>query len=198
MHRCVSRPGWRTLCALSARCLALIGLGLLAAQSQAQTAESFVGRPIYSEPASGLQLPPACQVDPSWRTSVPASDLEIWVAVCGGQARVWLLRRQVIEVVNARQARLRFEVLDERLYPEETAGDSLSVQCTGPADEPGYVVRGAHWRPDGKELRLKGAPRGILRADPRAQKLVETELAAFDCTRFPEREAMMKRLQQTH
>lgn len=197
MHRSVWRPGRRTLSPWSGRLAAVIGLGLLAAASLAQTPESFLGRPIYSEPTSGLQLPPACQVDPSWRTSVPGSDLEIWVADCGAGARVWLLKRQVIEVVNARQARLRFEVLDERLYSDETAGDSLSVQCTGPSDEPGYVVRGAHWRADGKELRLKAA-RGVLRADPRAVKLAETELGAIDCTRFPEREAMMKRLQQTH
>jgi len=178
--------------------LAVIGFGLLAAPSPAQAPGPFLGRPIYSEPASGLQLPPACQVDPSWRTSVPSTDLEIWVAVCDAQARVWLVRRQVIEVVNARQARLRFEVLDERIYPEETAGDSLSVQCTGPSDEVGYVVRGARWRADGKELRLKGPPRGVMRADAHAQKLVDMELGAVDCTRFPEREAMMKRLQQTH
>jgi len=197
MHRSVSRPGRRTRPAWSCRWFAAISFALLAAPSLAQTSESFVGRPIYSEPASGLQLPPSCQVDPSWRTSVPSSDLEIWIAVCGGQARVWLLRRQVVEVVNARQARLRFEVLDERPYPEETAGDSLSVQCTGPADETGYVVRGAHWRADGKELRLKDA-RGVVQTDPRTQKLTETKLLGVDCTRFPEREAMMKRLQQTH
>lgn len=174
---------------------ALIGLGLLAASASAQTSDSFLGRPIYSEPSSGLQLPPECQVDPSWRTSVRGTDLEIWIASCATGSRVWLLRRQVIEVVNARQARLRFEVLDERVYPDETPGESLSVQCTGPSDEPGYVVRGARWREDGKELRLKAA-RGVVRFEPRTQRLADAELGGIDCTRFPEREAMMKRLQQ--
>jgi hypothetical protein len=176
--------------------VALVWFGLAGA-SYAQTtgAESFLGRPIYSEPAGGLQLPPGCEVDPSWRSAVPGTDLELWVAQCAGAPRVWLLRRQVIEIVNARQSRLRFQVLDERLYPEEAAGDTLSVQCTGPRDEPGYVVRGARWRPDGKDLRLKSA-KGVLRADSRNQALVDAEIGAIDCVRFPEREAMMKRLQQ--
>ncbi|HYB49803.1 MAG TPA: hypothetical protein VED47_01720 [Burkholderiaceae bacterium] len=176
---------------------ALLGWGLLAAGAQAQSADSFLGRPIYSEPATGLQLPPSCEVDPAWRTNVRGTDLEIWIAACGPGARVWLLRRQVVEVVNGRQARLRFEVLDERAYSDETAGDSLSVQCTGPSDETGYVVRGARWREDGKELRLKAA-RGAMRAEARTQRLIDTELGAIECTRFPEREAMMKRLQQAH
>jgi len=175
----------------------LIGCALIATNARAQGADSFLGRPIYSEPASGLQLPPRCQVDPTWRTNVRSTDLEIWIATCSGAARVWLLRRQVIEVLNSRQSRLRFEVLDERIYPDETPGDSLSVQCTGPTDETGYVVRGARWREDGKELRLKTA-HGALRLDPRTQRLGDTEIAAIDCTRFPEREAMMKRLQQAH
>ncbi len=176
---------------------ALLGWGLLVAGAQAQSADSFLGRPIYSEPATGLQLPPSCEVDPAWRTNVRGTDLEIWIAACGPGARVWLLRRQVVEVVNGRQARLRFEVLDERAYSDETAGDSLSVQCTGPSDETGYVVRGARWREDGKELRLKAA-RGAMRAEARTQRLIDTELGAIECTRFPEREAMMKRLQQAH
>ena len=175
--------------------LVLIGLGLFAPGALAQSADSFLGRPIYSEPASGLQLPPQCQVDPAWRTNVRGSDLEIWIAACGTGGRVWLLRRQIVEVVNARAARLRFEVIDERIYPDETPGESLSVQCTGPTDDPGYVVRGARWREDGKDLRLKAA-RGALRLDPRTQRLGDVELGAIDCTRFPEREAMMKRLQQ--
>ena len=160
-------------------------------------AESYVDRPVYSEPSTGLQLPPECEVDPSWRSAVANTDLEIWIARCAGEPRVWLLRRQVVEIVNARQSRLRFQVLDERVYPEETAGETLSVQCTGPRDEPGYVVRGARWRDDGKELRLKGA-RGVLRVDTRALALADSEVGAVDCARFPEREAMMKRLQQTH
>lgn len=174
-----------------------MGCALFAPGAPAQTAESFLGRPIYSEPATGLQLPPQCQVDPAWRTNVRGTDLEIWIASCGAGARVWLLRRQIVEVVNARAARLRFEVVDERVYPDETPGDSVSVQCTGPTDDPGYVVRGARWREDGKDLLLKTA-RGALRLDPRTQRLGDLEVGAIDCTRFPEREAMMKRLQQAH
>jgi len=170
---------------------------LAGAALPAGAAEGYIDRPVYSEPATGLQLPPGCEVDPSWRTSVANSDLEIWIARCEGQPRVWLLKRQVVEIVNARQSRLRFQILDERVYPEETAGDTLSVQCTGPRDETGYVVRGARWRDDGKELRLKGA-RGVLQVDTRAQALADSEVGAVDCARFPEREAMMKRLQQTH
>jgi len=178
--------------ARSLLCALLVVTGIRVAAS-----ESYVGRPIYSEPATGLQLPPGCAVDPSWRSPVANSDLELWIARCGAEPRVWLLKRQVVEIVNARQSRLRFQVLDERVYPEETAGDTLSVQCTGPRDEPGYVVRGARWRDDGKELRLKGA-RGVLRVDAGAQVLADSEVGAVDCARFPEREAMMKRLQDTH
>jgi hypothetical protein len=158
---------------------------------------SYRDRPIYSEPSSGLQLPPGCQVDPSWRTPVAGSELEIWIAQCSGEARVWLLKKQTIEVVNGRQSRLRFQVLDERIYPDETAGDTLSVQCTGPHDETGYVVRGARWHTEGREMHLRGA-RAVLRSDPRSLTLTDSEIGAVDCARFPEREAMMKRLQQTH
>ncbi len=158
---------------------------------------SYRDRPIYSEPSSGLQLPPGCQVDPSWRTPVAGSELEIWIAQCSGEARVWLLKKQAIEIVNGRQSRLRFQVLDERIYPEERAGDTLSVQCTGPRDETGYVVRGASWKTDGREMHLSRA-RAVLRADPNALTLIDSEIGAVDCARFPEREAMMKRLQQTH
>ncbi len=195
MHPGRTRILPRERCKLTRKWAGAIFLWLLATTAGAAEAESYVGRPIYSEPASGLQLPPLCQVDPSWRASVSGTDLEIWVALCWGDARVWLLRRQVIEVVSARQSRLRFEVLDEHVYPQEVAGDTLSVQCTGPRDEPGYVVRGAQWRSDGKELRLRNA-RGVLRPDARTQKLVDTEVGAVECVRFPEREAMMKRLQQ--
>jgi hypothetical protein len=156
---------------------------------------SYVGRPIYSEPVGGLQLPPGCEVDPSWRSPVVANDLEVWVAQCGATARVWLLKRQVLEIVDARQSRLRFQVLDERILPEESAGDSLSVQCVGPHDEPGYVVRGARWRTDDKELRLRSA-KGVLRVDSRGPALADADVGAVECIRFPDREAMMKRLQQ--
>jgi hypothetical protein len=176
---------------------AWLGVTLAFAAAPAVATESFRDRPIYSEPATGLQLPPGCEVDPSWRSPVTGSDLEIWIARCSAEPRVWLLKRQVVEIVNARQSRLRFQVLDEKVYPDEVPGDTLSVQCTGPRDEAGYVVRGAHWRDDGKELRLKSA-RGVLRVDVRAQALADSEVGAVDCARFPEREAMMKRLQQNH
>jgi hypothetical protein len=39
---------------------------------------------------------------------------------------------------------------------------------------------------------------GVLRVDANSQKLADSEVGAVDCARFPEREAMMKRLQQTH
>ena len=57
------------------------------------------------------------------------------------------------------------------------------------------MVRGARWRPDNKDLRLRSA-KGVLRVDARAQRLADTEIGAVDCVRFPDREAMMKRLQQ--
>jgi len=175
----------------------VLGIGLAVLAGPLLAEESYVERPVYSEPSTGLQLPPGCEVDPSWRSSVAGSDLEVWIARCAGTPRVWLVRRQVVEIVNARQSRLRFQVIDERIYPEETAGDTLSVQCTGQRDESGYVVRGARWRDDGRELRLKSA-RGVLRVDVGSQTLADSEVGAVDCARFPEREAMMKRLQQSH
>jgi hypothetical protein len=186
--------GGRLVSAATILAALAIAIGWLS-EATAAGATSFVGRPIYSEPSTGLQLPPGCEVDPSWRTVVAGTDLEIWVAQCLDQPRVWLLKRQIIEVVNARLSRLRFQVLDERVFADEKAGESLSVQCTGPRDESGYVVHGAQWRPDSKDLRLKSA-KGVLRADSRAQSLVDAEIGAVDCVRFPEREAMMKRLQQ--
>jgi hypothetical protein len=197
MPALVSRLLRRAVRTRSGVCSLGVAAALLAAAAGAGASESFIDRPVYSEPSTGLQLPPGCEVDPSWRSTVAGTDLEIWIARCAGEPRVWLLKRQVVEIVNARQSRLRFQVLDERVYPEETAGDTLSVQCTGLRDEPGYVVRGARWRDDGKELRLKGA-RGVLRVDVRTQTLADSEVGAVDCARFPEREAMMKRLQQTH
>ena len=168
---------------------------LAASGAHAAPADPYIGRPVYSEPATGLQLPPGCEVDPSWRTPVPGSDMEIWIAQCDGEPHVWLLRRQVLEVVGARQARLRFEVLDGRVYKDEKPGDTLSVQCTGLHDETGFVVRGARWRENGRELRLRSAS-GVLKVDGHAPALVEAEIGAVDCARFPDREAMMKRLQQ--
>jgi hypothetical protein len=175
-----------------------VGAPAFAADAPPTTAPvSYISRPIYSEPSTGLQLPPGCEVDPTWRTTVPSSDLEIWIAKCADDSRIWLLKRAVVEVLNSRQSRLRFEVIDERIVADETPGESLSVQCTGPRDESGYVVRGAHWRAEGKELRLKNA-RSVMKADTHTQTLVDSEIGDVDCSRFPEREAMMKRLQQAH
>lgn len=185
----------RTVHSPLAPLLALLLFLAGAGAGQVAGAASYIGRPVYSEPATGLQLPPSCEVDPSWRSSVANADFEVWVAQCEGGPRVWLLKRQVIEVVSARQSRLRFQVLDERIFPDEVAGDTLSVQCTGPHDEAGFVVRGARWRPDGKELHLKSA-KGVLRAELRTLNLADVDITSVDCVRFPEREAMMKRLQQ--
>lgn len=159
---------------------------------------SYVGRPVYSEPGAGLQLPPECSVAPSWRSALAPSDLEVWVASCSGTAHAWLVRRSVIEALSGNQARLRYQVLDDRAWPGETAGESASVQCSSKArGEAGYVVIGAKWRSagGGKELRLATASAAV-RVDRTALKLVDVPTAAVDCVRFPAREAMMQRLQQ--
>jgi hypothetical protein len=184
--------------AFSLRSIAcVLGTALLCASSgAAQGGESYVGRPVYSEPGSGLQLPPSCHMEPTWRARIGTSDLEVWVIECGGIARSWFLRRSLIEMVAGNQARLRFQVLDERQWPGETAGDTLSVQCIGKnGPEAGYVVLGAKWRAVGNELRLTGA-QSVIRADPNSQKFVAASLAQVECTRHPEREAMLRRLQQ--
>lgn len=179
--------------------MALSALLLAAAAGAQSEPPSFVGRPIYSEPGAGLQLPPGCSVEPAWRTTLGTSDLEVWIADCEGVVHAWLLRRSVIEMLAGNQARLRFQVLDERTWAGETAGDSASVQCTGRADgAAGFVVVGAKWRGVGKdnaELRLTGA-HGAVRADRSALKFLDTPVAAVECARFPAREAMMRRLQQ--
>ena len=157
---------------------------------------TYVGRPIYSEPSTGLQLPPNCVVEASWRARMGTSDHEVWVAVCDGQARAWMVRRQVVEMLATNQARLRFQVLDERIFGTETAGDTLSVQCSGTkSGDNGFVVRGARWRALGKELKLVSAT-GLIRADVSQQHFVDAPQAAAECSRFPEREAMMRQLQQ--
>jgi hypothetical protein len=175
--------------------LALAAALSLAAPPAPAAPTSYLGRPVYSEPAIGLQLPPACVVEPTWRAPLAGAELEVWVATCDGLARVWLLRRQVIEVLGAREARLRFQVIDERILPEDTAGDTLSVQCTGPDNLPGLVVRGARWRTNGRELHLASAA-GAMRGDIAQHRLIDLNLGAIDCTRFPDREAMMRKLQQ--
>ncbi len=159
-------------------------------------AASYVGRPIYSEPGAGLQLPPGCQIEPTWRGRISNSDFEVWVVACSGETRTWLLRRSTVEMIAANQARLRFLVTDERRWPGEVAGDTASVQCVGRnAVDAGFVVLGAKWRQVGAELRLTSATT-VLRADPASQKFVPAGLAQVDCARHPEREAMMRRLQQ--
>ncbi len=155
---------------------------------------SYIGRPIYEEPAIGLQRPPNCIIEPTWRAPMTGAELEVWVADCDGIARVWLLKRQTIEVLASREARLRFQVIDERVLPEETAGETLSVQCTGPDNAAGLVVRGARWRASGREMHLASA-RGALRGDASRRRLVDVDLSWIDCTRFPDREAMMRKLQ---
>lgn len=177
---------------------------LVASAVHAQTGtdastRSYMGRPIYSEPTTGMQMPPGCAFEPSWRTRLGASDFEVWIVSCDKMARTWFLRRSLIEMVGANQARLRFQILDERLWPEESAGESLSVQCVGRArQDTGYVVAGARWRTatgKGGEIGLASAS-AVLRADPGALKFVAATLADVDCARYPEREAMMRRLQQ--
>jgi len=174
----------------------LLALALAAAAGPSLAEESFVDRPIYSEPSSGLQLPPTCSVEPTWRAPIAGAEYEVWVVSCDDIARVWLLKRQVIEMLGAREARLRFQVIDERVLPDETAGDSLSVQCTGPDNAPGMVVRGARWRTNGRELHLASAV-GAMRGDVVRHRLVDVPLSVVDCTRFPDREAMMRKLQQS-
>jgi hypothetical protein len=162
----------------------------------AQEASPYGGRPVYSEPGTGLQMPPGCQLEPTWRGRMASGDLEVWIVSCNGDTRTWLVRRSIVEMKAGNQARLRFQVLDDRVWPGETAGDSASVQCTGRAGgEAGYVVLGARWRQAGSELRLAGA-QSVIRADPAVQRFVPAQLAQVDCVRHPEREAMLRRLQQ--
>ena len=170
------------------------------AQAPVAAPASFTGRPIYSEPTTGMQMPPGCTFEPSWRTRLGNTDFEVWIVTCNKVARAWMLRRSLLEMVGANQARLRFQILDERLWPDESAGDSLSVQCVGRAQQDnGYVVAGARWRAGtgkGGEIGLASAS-AVIRADPASQKFVAASLADVDCARYPEREAMMRRLQQS-
>jgi hypothetical protein len=177
--------------------LLLLGAALLAwVAAPARAQESFVGRPVYSEPGSGLQMPPGCRVEPPWRSRLGSSDLEVWVVECGGVVRTWMLRRSVLEMIDNKQARLRFQILDDRPWPGETPGESASVQCVGRGDqESGFVVIGAKWRTAANELRLSSA-QSVIRADAGTQKFKAATLAEVDCTRFPEREAMLRRLQK--
>jgi hypothetical protein len=161
----------------------------------AEPPQTYVGRPVYSDPANGLQLPPTCVIEPTWRSRISGTEMEVWVLKCDSVPRAWLLSRQTVEMLNAREARLRFQVIDERLLPEETPGESLSVQCTGAGDAPEFIVFGARWRSSGRELRLAGA-RGALRVDVGRRRLIDADLSGIDCVRFPDREALMRKLQQ--
>lgn len=182
---------------------AAAGVGLALAVSAAPPAvtgadapASYVGRPIYSEPGAGLQMPPGCAVEPTWRSRIAGSDLEVWVVTCSGVAHSWVLHRTLLERIGGGQARLRFQVTDDRVWPGETAGESLSVQCTGrDGADTGYVVVGARWRSSGDLLKLAAA-RAVIRGDPASQRFVPSNPALVDCTRHPEREAMLRRLQQ--
>jgi hypothetical protein len=186
----------RTVLTLDLAALAVAGLLTALPACAAEPATTYVGRPIYSDPANGLQMPPTCIVEPTWRSRIIGTEMEIWVVNCDSLARVWLLTRQLVEMLTAREARLRFQVVDERVLPEEIAGESLSLQCAGAGEESGLVVRGARWRNVGRELHLAGA-KGALRGDAVHHRLVDVDLAGIDCIRFPDREAMMRKLQQT-
>ena len=184
--------------ALHAELVALaVATGVLAASPTraAEASPSYLGRPIYSDPTNGLQLPPACAIEPTWRSRLSGTEMELWVLNCDSVPRAWLLTRQTVEILNAREARLRFQVLDERLLPGETTGESLSVQCTDASDVSGIVVYGARWRASGRELRLAGA-RGAMRVDVARRRMVDADLSGIDCVRFPDREALMRKLQQ--
>jgi len=99
-------------------CLALVAaLSAARAAPMVKSVERYMGRPIYSEPATGLQLPPGCAIEPTWRARITTSDNEVWLVTCGGVVRAWLLRRAVLEVLAANSARVRFQVLDEQLLP---------------------------------------------------------------------------------
>ena len=148
-------------------CVATLAAALVlcAGPPAAHAQSDYRGRPIYSEPATGLQMPPNCTVEPTWRSRLTSGDLELWVVECDKLARLWLLKRQVVEMVGANQARLRFQVLDDQPRPEETAGESLSVQCNGRSGQAaGFAVIGAKWRSTGNELKLTSA-QAAVRAD---------------------------------
>lgn len=163
--------------------------------SAAEPVPNYAGRPIYSDPTNGLQLPPSCVIEPTWRSRISGTEMEVWVLNCNSVPRAWLLTRQIVEMLGEHEARLRFQVLDERQLPDETTGESLSVQCAGASDMPGIIVYGAHWRSSGHELHLHDA-RGALRVDVARRRMVDTDLTGIDCVRFPERESMMRKLQQ--
>ena len=187
----MSRPGRRA----AGRRLRRSVLALLLSMASAVTS-AYVGRPVYSEPDSGIALPPGCTLEPTWRARLANSDLELWVVDCEMLPRVWLLRRGIVEYDRSNRARLRFQILDERKYPGETAGETVSVQCTARGGaENGYAVIGATWRSAPGALRLGGA-KAALRVDRRGGKLTELAVGEVECARFLDREETMRRLQQ--
>lgn len=174
-----------------------VRLALLALMVGATPAASaYAGRPVYGEPGAGIALPPGCAFEPSWRSRLANSDLELWVVDCSLLPHVWLVRRGVVAYDSNNRARLRFQILDDRKYPGETAGETVSVQCTGRGgSETGFAVVGATWRSNQGVLRLGGA-KAALGVDRRAGKLVDLPTEKVDCSRFLEREEMMRQLQQ--
>jgi hypothetical protein len=171
---------------------ALLALVLCAATA----ASAYIGRPVYSEPGAGIALPPGCSFEPSWRARLANSDLELWVVDCALLPHVWLVRRGVIAYDSSNRARLRFQILDDRKYPGETAGETVSVQCTARGgSETGFAVIGANWRSAQGVLRL-GSAKTALAVDRRTGKLVELPIEKIDCSRFLDREEMMRQLQQ--
>jgi hypothetical protein len=149
----------RTGAFLNVAALAVTATLFVAAPSRAAAPiPEYLGRPIYSDPTSGLQMPPTCIIEPTWRSRITGAELEVWVVNCDSVARVW--------------------------------------QCTAAGEESGVVVRGARWRSAGRELHLAGA-RGAVRVDGARHRLIDADLTTVDCTRFPDREAMMRKLQQS-
>ncbi len=185
-NRSIANRWW-----MLAACALALATGIPAAAQ-----DSYEGRPVYSEPGTGLQLPPGCRIEPPWRARLADTDLEVWVVDCNKTAHTWLLRRSLIEMVGPNQARLRFQILDDRAWPGETAGESASVQCTGRGgQQAGFVVLGAKWRnAAANELRLSNA-QTVIRGDVKTQKFAEATLAQVDCARYPGREAMLLKLQ---
>ncbi len=183
--------------ALARRIVQRSGIAFAMAIALANAAQANVGRPIYSEPGTGIALPPGCTFEPSWRARLANSDLELWAVECTLVPHLWLVRRGVIEYDRDNRARLRFMVLDERILPGETAGETISVQCASRGNaETGVAAIGAKWRSTQGALRLQTAKTAV-KVDRRNAKLVDLPVDQIDCTRFLEREETMRRLQES-
>lgn len=182
--------------ALARRLLPRSGIALAMAIALLAAAQANVGRPIYSEPGTGIALPPGCTFEPSWRARLANSDLELWAVECTLVPHLWLVRRGVIEYDRDNRARLRFMVLDERILPGETAGETISVQCASRGNaETGVAAIGAKWRSTQGALRLQTA-KAAVKVDRHKAKLVDVPVDQIECTRFLEREETMRRLQE--